>query len=96
MAGTQARSGLLQATQVAENNPGDANVMATLASSQATLESAMGGFNLKMEDYPASFNCSRFSLNSKFCASALKPNTPAKITFGNDFLYSLNFCTKSL
>jgi LemA protein len=26
--------------------------MATLASSQATLESAMGGFNLKMEDYP--------------------------------------------
>jgi LemA protein len=52
MAVTQARSGLLQATQVAENNPGDANVMATLASSQATLESAMGGFNLKMEDYP--------------------------------------------
>jgi hypothetical protein len=33
------------------SNPGDANVMATLASSQATLEGAMGGFNLKMEDY---------------------------------------------
>jgi LemA protein len=110
MAVTQARSGLLQATQAAENNPGDANVMATLASSQATLEGAMGGFNLKMEDYPelkasenmmqlseemtttenriasvcvkfylnksfgASFSCSRLSLNSKFCASALKPN----------------------
>ena len=52
MAVTQARSGLLQATQVAENNPGDANVMANLASSQVALEGAMGGFNLKMEDYP--------------------------------------------
>jgi len=49
---TQARSGLLQATQAAENNPGDANVMANLATSQVALESAMGGFNLKMEDYP--------------------------------------------
>ncbi len=49
---TQARSGLLQATQAAENNPGDANIMANLASSQVALESAMGGFNLKMEDYP--------------------------------------------
>ncbi|CAB5502142.1 LemA protein [uncultured Gammaproteobacteria bacterium] len=52
MAVTQARSGLLQATQAAENNPGDANVMANLASSQVALEGAMGGFNLKMEDYP--------------------------------------------
>ncbi len=52
MAVTQARSGLLQATQAAENNSGDANVMANLASSQVALEGAMGGFNLKMEDYP--------------------------------------------
>ncbi|AYQ57123.1 LemA protein [Bathymodiolus thermophilus thioautotrophic gill symbiont] len=52
MAVTQARSGLLQATQAAENNPTDANAMATLASSQVALEGAMGGFNLKMEDYP--------------------------------------------
>jgi LemA protein len=48
----QARSGLLQATQAAENNPTNANTMATLASSQMALEGAMGGFNLKMEDYP--------------------------------------------
>jgi LemA protein len=52
MAVTQARSGLLQATQAAENNPTNANTMATLASSQMALEGAMGGFNLKMEDYP--------------------------------------------
>ncbi len=52
MAVTQARSGLLQATQVAENNPSNANVMANLTTSQVALESAMGGFNLKMEDYP--------------------------------------------
>jgi LemA protein len=52
MAVTQARSGLLQATQAAENNPDNANVMANLATSQVALESAMGGFNLKMEDYP--------------------------------------------
>jgi LemA protein len=49
---TQARSGFLQATQAAENNLGDTNVMANLATSQVALESAMGGFNLKMEDYP--------------------------------------------
>ncbi|CAC9451448.1 LemA protein [uncultured Gammaproteobacteria bacterium] len=52
MAVTQARSGLLQATQAAESNPSDASAMATLASSQVALEGAMGGFNLKMEDYP--------------------------------------------
>jgi LemA protein len=52
MAVTQARSGLVQATQAAENNPDNANVMANLATSQVALESAMGGFNLKMEDYP--------------------------------------------
>jgi LemA protein len=52
MAVTQARSGLLNATQAAEKNPGDVNAMATLATSQVTLDSAMGGFNLKMEDYP--------------------------------------------
>jgi LemA protein len=52
MAVTQARSGLLQATQAVENNLGDAKIMANLATSQVALESAMGGFNLKMEDYP--------------------------------------------
>jgi LemA protein len=52
LAVTQARSGLLQATQAVENNPTDANAMATLASSQMALDGAMGGFNLKMEDYP--------------------------------------------
>jgi LemA protein len=52
MAVTQARSGLLNATQAAEKNPGDINVMATLATSQVALDSAMGGFNMKMEDYP--------------------------------------------
>jgi LemA protein len=49
---TQARSGLLSATQAAEKNPGDVNIMATLATSQVALDSAMGGFNMKMEDYP--------------------------------------------
>lgn len=52
MAVTQARSGLLNATQAAEKNPGDINVMTTLATSQVALDSAMGGFNMKMEDYP--------------------------------------------
>ena len=52
MAVTQARSGLLNATQAAEKNPGDINVMATLSTSQVALDSAMGGFNMKMEDYP--------------------------------------------
>lgn len=52
MAVTQARSGLLNATQAAEKNPGDINVMATLATSQVALDGAMGGFNMKMEDYP--------------------------------------------
>jgi LemA protein len=52
MAVTQARSGLLNATQAAEKNPGDINVMSTLATSQVALDGAMGGFNMKMEDYP--------------------------------------------
>ncbi len=52
MAVTEARAGLLQATEDAANNPGEKNIMANLAASQTALESAMGGFNLKMEDYP--------------------------------------------
>jgi LemA protein len=52
MAVTQARSGLMSATQAAEKNPGDAGTMATLAASQVALDGAMGGFNMKMEDYP--------------------------------------------
>ena len=52
MAVTEARAGLIQATENAANNPGEKNIMANLATSQATLENALGGFNLKMEDYP--------------------------------------------
>ncbi|KAA0445309.1 MAG: LemA family protein [Candidatus Thioglobus sp.] len=52
MAVTNARSGLLQATQAADKNPGDAALMANLQTTQATFEGALGGFNLKMEDYP--------------------------------------------
>jgi len=49
---TEARAGLTQANEVAQKNPGEANAMANLASSQVALDSAMGGFNLKMEAYP--------------------------------------------
>jgi LemA protein len=49
---TQARTGLLAATQAAEQQPGNEQAMATLAASQVALDNAMGGFNMKMEDYP--------------------------------------------
>ncbi len=49
---TEARAGLIQANEVAQKNPGESNAMANLASSQVALDSAMGGFNLKMEAYP--------------------------------------------
>jgi LemA protein len=49
---TEARAGLMQANEVAQKNLGEANAMANLASSQVALDSAMGGFNLKMEAYP--------------------------------------------
>jgi LemA protein len=49
---TEARAGLVRATEAAEANLGDKTVMANLAASQTALEGAMGGFNLKMEDYP--------------------------------------------
>ncbi len=49
---TEARAGLTQANEVAQKNPGEVSAMANLASSQVALDSAMGGFNLKMEDYP--------------------------------------------
>lgn len=52
MAVTQARAGLMSATQNAEKNPGDQQAMATLAASQVALDGAVGGFNMKMEDYP--------------------------------------------
>ena len=52
MAVTRARTGLLDATQNADKNPGDTQVMQTLATSQVALDSAVGGLNLKMEDYP--------------------------------------------
>jgi LemA protein len=49
---TQARTGLLAATQAAEQQPGNEQAMATLAASQVALDNAIGGFNMKMEDYP--------------------------------------------
>jgi len=49
---TQARTGLAHATDAASNNPGDTKVMADLASSQAAVNTAMGGFNMRMEAYP--------------------------------------------
>jgi LemA protein len=49
---TQARTGLLAATQTAEQQPGNEQAMATLAASQVALDNAIGGFNMKMEDYP--------------------------------------------
>jgi LemA protein len=49
---TEARSGLSQATLNAEANPGDKQAMMALGASQTTMDGAMGGFNLKMEDYP--------------------------------------------
>ncbi len=49
---TEARAGLTQSNKVAKKNPGEASAMANLASSQIALDSAMGGFNLKMEAYP--------------------------------------------
>lgn len=52
MAVTQARAGMMSATDSATQNPGSKNAMATLASSQVALDSAIGGFNMKMEDYP--------------------------------------------
>lgn len=52
LAVTEARSGLLQATEKAVANPGEKNIMANLATSQLAMDNAMGGFNLKMEAYP--------------------------------------------
>jgi LemA protein len=49
---TEARSGLTAANNAAQANPGDASVMAKLAGSQMAMDSAMGGFQLKMEAYP--------------------------------------------
>ncbi len=52
MAVTEARSGLTAANNAAQANPGDASVMAKLAGSQMAMDSAMGGFQLRMEAYP--------------------------------------------
>jgi LemA protein len=49
---TQARAGMMAATEAAEKNPGNGQAMATLAASQVALDTAVGGFNMKMEDYP--------------------------------------------
>ncbi|NYT52323.1 MAG: LemA family protein [Candidatus Vesicomyosocius endoextente] len=49
---TEARTELIQANKVAQKNPDKKNAMTNLASSQVALESAMNGFNLKMEAYP--------------------------------------------
>ncbi|WP_190600745.1 LemA family protein [Candidatus Vesicomyidisocius sp. SY067_SCS001] len=49
---TKARTELIQTNKVAQKNPDKKNAMTNLASSQIALESAMNGFNLKMEAYP--------------------------------------------
>lgn len=49
---TQARAGLAQATDAASKNPGDTVAMENLASSQTAVNTAMGGFNMRMEAYP--------------------------------------------
>jgi LemA protein len=52
MAVTEARAGLTAANNAAQANPGDSSVMAKLAGSQMAMDNAMGGFQMKMEDYP--------------------------------------------
>lgn len=49
---TEARAGLSAATNNAEKNPGSVSAMGQVASSQVALDNAMGGFQMKMEDYP--------------------------------------------
>jgi len=52
LAVTQARSEMAQALHEAEKAPGGADVMKKLAVAENTLQSAMAGFNLRVEAYP--------------------------------------------
>ncbi len=47
-----ARNAASSSLEAAKNNPGDAAVMGTLAQAEGQLSSALGRFNLVMEDYP--------------------------------------------
>jgi len=47
-----ARNTASSGLEAAKNNPGDASVMGVLAQAEGQLSSAMGRFNLVMEDYP--------------------------------------------
>lgn len=49
---TEARAGLMDASDRARLNPGSSGAMTALAVSEATMNEAMGGFNMKMEAYP--------------------------------------------
>ena len=47
-----ARNAASSGLEVAKNNPGSADVMATLSQAEGQLSSALGRFNMVMEDYP--------------------------------------------
>ncbi len=47
-----ARNAASSGLQAAKNNPGDANVMGTLAQAEGQLAGALSRFNMVMEDYP--------------------------------------------
>ena len=47
-----ARNAASSGLEAAKNNPGDADVMATLSQAEGQLSGALGRFNMVMEDYP--------------------------------------------
>ncbi len=47
-----ARNAASSSLEAAKNNPGNADVMGMLAQAEGKLSSALGGFNMVMEDYP--------------------------------------------
>lgn len=47
-----ARNAASSGLEAAKNNPGDADVMGTLAQAEGKLSGALGRFNMVMEDYP--------------------------------------------
>jgi len=47
-----ARNAASSGLEAAKNNPGDANVMGVLSQAEGQLSSALGRFNMVMEDYP--------------------------------------------
>ncbi|MBK1735714.1 LemA family protein [Halorhodospira abdelmalekii] len=52
LAVTRARSEMATALEEAQRAPGNADVMKKLAAAEGTLQSAMAGFNLRVEAYP--------------------------------------------